>query len=279
GQTIITITWGGADSYQTEPLVQAYPNLQTFLAPDGVTAVISQSGGGSNTNSAQDFPNVLNQIAGDIKFSAVSYGSTMGPRGASLLGNQESADQLPQQTILFAAVAAPNFFFFVGHEQAVQYMWSDDGGADWQLLTTPAGMADLLGGSNGFSNGEGGYSLAVVADPSNYQHVIIAGVNDGLTGSQGPATGPWETVDGGVTWIDIGTDINGNSPQVDAHTLAFDTQAQSGNQSNTLVVGNVLMGTDGGIWKFNDILSVVMTNQAQGGGYVNGAPVTFAGGG
>ena len=302
-----TIQFGGIYSYQSEPLVIAPANDMAFFSGgDTVTTVITQNAGGINTQSALEFPagpfphNALDlpyPINGNIQFTAVAYGPTTGPRNltASHMGLQISnafpvgPDNPAAQVVLYAAVARPDWYLQPPYpnyyEQSFAYYFSDDGGFSWVAMPS-APPPSLMGGTPATGNGEGGYSLAVAQDDTNYQIAVMASVGDSMSTSgpaqpQGPASGPYMTVDAGKDWIDIGTDINGNSPQVDAHSVAFDNSNKNGSSGNHLIQGNLLMGTDGGTWKFNDVLSFIMTNDGAGYFPTPGNPivVTLGGGG
>src|SRR5262249_49484807 len=82
---------------------------------------------------------------------------------------------------------------------------------------------------------QGFYDQAIVVDPSDFNHVVVAGVINGIT------NGIFETFDGGVLgWTDIGLGVDSFAPHTDYHALAFDAN------------GKLLAGNDGGIWRLSD---------------------------
>jgi autotransporter-associated beta strand protein len=112
---------------------------------------------------------------------------------------------------LYAAIEDPKTSGLLEMETSV------DGGVTW---TTIAGVPNYLG-TQGF------YDSAIAVSQANLNDIYVAGQNQILN-----------SLDGGMTWTDISTDALGNGPHSASHSLSFDAN------------GNVLVGTDGGVWRW-----------------------------
>ncbi len=86
-----------------------------------------------------------------------------------------------------------------------------------------------------FLGQQGWYNHTIIVDPSNPQRVYAAGVGQ-YTNTQLNLNNVIRSDNGGVTWVDISGDSNGNGPHVDCHAFAFTA-------NGTLIIGN-----DGGVW-------------------------------
>jgi hypothetical protein len=121
---------------------------------------------------------------------------------------------------------------------------STDGGTTWNGL---AGVPNYFGGdpTNPSSPGQGWYDTTLAVDPTDANTIYAGGAGDPTaTGSEIV----WSD-DGGMTWNDIsGVGGNANGPHADHHGIAFDAN------------GNVLVGTDGGIWRLDDRASPTWTD-------------------
>jgi autotransporter-associated beta strand protein len=85
---------------------------------------------------------------------------------------------------------------------------------------------------DGFLVPDGFYADALTMDPVN-PNIVYAG------GTFGATTGIIESLDAGNTWHDIGTDSRGFGPHGSVHAMTVDAS------------GQLLVGTDGGIWLLN----------------------------
>ncbi|HVX56275.1 MAG TPA: hypothetical protein VHA37_00965, partial [Candidatus Saccharimonadales bacterium] len=109
---------------------------------------------------------------------------------------------------------------------------STDGGGSFTDLTS-----NVLAVSN-YLGGQGWYDTTLAIDPQNPNYIYAAGDMS----NQGPtfSGSPLESLDGGLTWHDIGTDPAGKGLHTDAHAVAFDAN------------GNVIDGDDGGVFRLSN---------------------------
>lgn len=107
---------------------------------------------------------------------------------------------------------------------------STDGGANWAATTT---SPPSVGTEPTINAGQGWYDLAIGVDPTNDNNVIAGGLNF------------YRSTNGGATWTQItrwvGTALN--YVHADHHTVVWTSGG---------VNGQVLVGTDGGIFYSND---------------------------
>ncbi len=110
-------------------------------------------------------------------------------------------------------------------------VWSStDGGANWTLRGTPNHL-----------NGQGWYSNAIWADPTNAQHLIVGGLD------------LWRTTNGGTSWTQI-SDWTAAPSSAHADHQVIVSSPGFGTSDRTIYFGN-----DGGIYKTADIQAVTST--------------------
>jgi large repetitive protein len=136
---------------------------------------------------------------------------------------------------------------------------STDGGFDWSAFTNPPvpGQQDVP--PTDFLGYQGGYDSAVLlTSPKTFYvagEMSIPNLTSGAIYPNPPTPGQanpleptssaantemvYQTTDGGLTWTDITTDVNGNGPHDDVHSLNLNEN------------GQILAGTDGGIWQYD----------------------------
>ncbi len=98
---------------------------------------------------------------------------------------------------------------------------SSNGGESWTRVAIDYGTLDC-----GFLGGFGWYFGKIAIDPKNPQHLYMLGVD------------LWSSLDGGITWFNV-DDQSQIGLHADKHILIF--------RKN----GNLLLGTDGGLYQFN----------------------------
>jgi photosystem II stability/assembly factor-like uncharacterized protein len=135
-------------------------------------------------------------------------------------------------TTLYASISSPT------NDTLLSMQKSTDGGTTWTQLT---GVPDYL-------NGQGFYDSTLAVDPTNAS-IVYAGGAGGQDSSGFPIGSKFiATTDGGTTWVDASGITQNNGPHADHHAITFDAN------------GKVLVGTDGGIWRLDDLSSVSWSN-------------------
>ena len=141
------------------------------------------------------------------------------PEGASdsHIGRVTVAIAKTNSQVLYASIAQSG-----ANSVLYKMLKSTNGGVSWTLLTnTPNYMGSY-----------GDYNTSLAVDPSNANMVFAGGQAGGDTLIR--------SMDGGSTWTDIDTGVNGVGPHVDHHAAGFDA------------MGRFLDGDDGGIWRLDD---------------------------
>ncbi len=95
--------------------------------------------------------------------------------------------------------------------------------------TTSGGGWALLPGTPNYVGDFGDYNTALAVDPSNPLLVYASGQTQVI-----------RSANGGNTWTDISTGVDGRAPHADHHALVFDQ------------TGRLLDGNDGGVWRLDN---------------------------
>ena len=165
------------------------------------------------------------------------------------------------QVTLFAAITTPS------SNGLSQIYTTTNGGFTWAALTNPPQPNQPNVPPTNYLGNQGNYNSTILAIGSTT--VFVGGqLNQSITNAGGIYTNPllpgqsnpfeldgtipntgeiYETKDGGVNWLDITTDLAGsaaNGPHDAQHAMALDSQ------------GRLLVGTDGGIWRFDPTTSL-----------------------
>jgi photosystem II stability/assembly factor-like uncharacterized protein len=114
---------------------------------------------------------------------------------------------------------------------------STDFGATWQKMSTPAHLA-----------GQGDYDNAIWVDPTDANHVLVAGLDI------------YQSHDGGLTFTQVSDRRNPPSPHADHHQLV--SPPDFGQGSSALYDGN-----DGGLYRADNVYS--LANGTVGVGWTN----------
>jgi photosystem II stability/assembly factor-like uncharacterized protein len=141
------------------------------------------------------------------------------PKGASdsHVGRVTVAIAKTNAQVLYASIAQSG-----ANSVLYKMLKSTNGGVNWTLLSnTPNYMGTY-----------GDYNTSLAVDPSSASIVYAGGQAGGDTLIR--------SMDGGSTWADIDTGVDGNGPHVDHHAAGFDAN------------GKFLDGNDGGIWRLDD---------------------------
>ncbi len=207
------INFGGTLSLTPLPLF----NYITSSGLPDLSVTIAQLGGGADTRSAQEFP------AGDLVFGHSNF--------YTWIGNIKFGTVLPagawrlDQIVLYASTARPvNPIDYANYNQQFDVEKSTTGSYQWFPVTNPSPSAAGTAPAS-----LGNYDMTLLVDQGNQNHVVLAELGQPL------GTGPWETIDGGTTWTDIGVALN--APHTSYHAAAF-TQN-----------GSIVFGTDGGVFE------------------------------
>ena len=278
---VYTVTFEGGLSDSPQPQLEAYPpgngpgggpvgepppsgGLQPYSAGNtGVFISITTPGGGFDNEPPTEFPT---WIAYEDSLRAIGPGLTATPlppdNGYITLSGgytYEPLTPLPGgatgsagddlfagfSDTVYASVANSNngdLEAIIKTEFSASYteFWNTQGtGFNWTTVLDPT-----FGAAIDDMNGQGDYANAIVVDPNNLNIVYIGGSSaaeaDGSYAN--PTSMIYESTDGGTTWTDVTGGRPGSSsndtPSNAVHALAFDG-------------GNILAGTDGGIWSLN----------------------------
>jgi hypothetical protein len=110
---------------------------------------------------------------------------------------------------------------------------TSDNGTNWTTLTT-----NVTTTSADYFSAQGDYNNVLAVDP-NSSTTIYAGGGGQIVNNVGGSI-VLRTTDNGSTWTDISrVSNNDNGPHADDHAMAFNSS------------GQLLLGTDGGIWQLN----------------------------
>jgi CSLREA domain-containing protein len=207
-------------------------NVGIFKSIDGganwsnTTSAITTNGGYSDiqidpTNPQHLYLALYNQSSLNGVYVTTNGGTswslvTGGLPGGSTLGNTKIAISPSNPQDVYVSFADPS-------TGGLLSMWATtNGGASWTHLTN----------APNYMGGQGWYDSALIVDPHKPNVVFAAG--------QAGASSVIESTDGGQTWVDIHTGINGGGPHADHHAFAFDA------------AGHLLDGNDGGIWRLDN---------------------------
>lgn len=207
-------------------------NVGVFKSTDGggnwtnTTASIGANGGYSDVeidpaNPQHLFCSLYNASAANGVYVTNNGGTSWalvsgGLPGGSSLGNTKIAIAPTNPQVMYVSFTSPS-------TSGLLSMWSStNGGANWTQLTS----------APNYMGSQGWYDSALIVDRHNANVVYAAG--------QAGGNSVIESTDGGQTWIDIHTGINGGGPHADHHGFGFDAS------------GYLLDGNDGGIWKLNN---------------------------
>jgi autotransporter-associated beta strand protein len=163
---------------------------------------------------------------GDIKISAISSDGFGGIENINSSGDVTVPNNLGDVTI-YAATANPN-----GTLQSIYI--SENGGVTWSAsaaIPNSAGTSYL--GTKGF------YDNAILAVPDSTT-VYVGGTASDFATQAGQI---YESTDGGGTWNDISV-LNGAGPHTSQHAIALAPD------------GNLIFGSDGGVWELNNSTGV-----------------------
>jgi photosystem II stability/assembly factor-like uncharacterized protein len=175
-------------------------------------------------------------------YETYNGGTTWAPSGNFPFGGSDGRIALaiaPSNShVIYAAIADANTRELLG-----MYVTTNAGTnaatTSWtQLINTPNYF-----GANGL--GQGGYDTMLAVSPTNSQEVFAGG------SSNGGSPSIIETTNGGTSWTDISAGSAG--PHTDFHAAGFTPG------------GNLLVGTDGGIWELtNPNVSSIAWNNLNG---------------
>ncbi len=182
---------------------------------------------------------------GDIFGTAANgvYRSTNGGSTWSLLSNAPSGAGIGRIALAVAPSASTAGSHVVYVAVATQ-LSSGNGGLSGMYISSNADAAtptfsllsntpDFLGGGNG--SGQGWYDIALAVNPTNAANVYAAGAVTYSNNSKHVI----QSVNSGASWTDITVGANSLEPHTASHALYFNS------------AGQVLLGSDGGLWSFN----------------------------
>jgi photosystem II stability/assembly factor-like uncharacterized protein/PKD repeat protein len=162
------------------------------------------------------------------------YKSTNGGTSWTKLGGGAPSGNTFGRISLALAPSSPNTLYAATADPATgalkEIAATTDGGATWANVTNNA--------PNAFAT-QGWYDNVIIVDPTNPAVVFVAGSFATTNNNGNFIQGIIESTNSGGSWTDISLDAAGNGPHVDYHAAAFDA------------AGNLLVGSDGGIWQLS----------------------------
>ncbi len=206
-------------------------------------------------------PNNPNNAVAGLDDGTIAYSTDAGntwARSAPLVATPAGENNTARAEVAFAPTQAG--LVYASLDDAGGEVWrSNDGGATWQKLSNPGHLGK-----------QGAYDNAIWVDPTDANHVIVAGLDD------------YESRDGGVTFAQVSDWRNAPaSPHADHHALA--SPPDFGPTHPALYDGN-----DGGVYMASNVYGlsggmngVGWTNQNNGLAvtqFYSGAGFTAAGG-
>jgi photosystem II stability/assembly factor-like uncharacterized protein len=234
------------DPHDANTLYVAVGALATNGLPGNTGIWKSMDGGSTWTNTTKSISTTaaFSDVAMSPSNSQVLFAAVGDPNGNAANGLYMTSDggahwaragNFPQGssdshvgrvTVAIAKTNANTLYASIAQSGAnsilYQMMKSTNGGSTWsQLGNTPNYMGTF-----------GDYNTSLAVDPSNASIVYAGGQAGGNTLIR--------SLDGGTTWADIDTGVDGNGPHVDHHAAGFDAS------------GRFLDGNDGGIWRLDD---------------------------
>jgi hypothetical protein len=183
-----------------------------------------------------------NAVAG-LDDGAIAYSRDAGAtwtRTAPLIPTPSGRGSTARAEIAFARSHQGVVYASVDDEKG-QVWRSDDAGATWTFLSTPAHL-----------NNQGDYDNAIWVDPSDANHVIVAGLDI------------YQSRDGGVTFDKISNWRNApQSPHADHHVLVSPPDFGPGRR-------RLFNGNDGGVYRTANVDSLAAGTE--GFGWTNANP-------
>jgi photosystem II stability/assembly factor-like uncharacterized protein len=175
---------------------------------------------------------VYRSADGGISWSLLSAPSGTGIGRISLAAAAPAASSGNHK--LYVAIADP------GTGGLYRMLVSSNADAGTPTFTNLSNTPDFMGGANSCPAspcGQGSYDQVIAVDPQNVNIVYAAGMVTYGNSSMGIPDKYAVIRYDGTNWSDI-TIVNGIEPHTDSHAMAIDSN------------GRLLLGTDGGIWRY-----------------------------
>jgi photosystem II stability/assembly factor-like uncharacterized protein len=178
-------------------------------------------------------------------YKTVNGGASWSPAGTlpagPVLGTIKLAVAPSSTRTIYASIIASavltnyaNFKNFPVTSGLYEMIKSVDGGSSWSVLS----------GTPNYLMGGGFFCSTLSVHPTNPDIIYAGGCAPENTGQPGLI----QSLDGGLTWYDLGTGIDGYGVHGDSHAMAFDA------------AGRLLFGDDGGIWRLEDPIDTLWSD-------------------